>query len=354
MKINKFFFILIQIALCLILLSCNAPHYQDYPVLGTTEFIADSCMIREGKPAIQSMEGKEVYPLPADAFDVYEDLIAEGDILNIVIHHPSRSDLMASIQAVNTGMGGFQVMNGAISLPCIDDPIVVAGKPLSEARRTIRDRFREQINDVDVFISYKERLSHHIELTGLGRGANIPVNGNIRLYEVLVSVNPPPDANLFASYVLRDGVQLNVDLYKLIHEGDMSQNIVMKAGDKIFIASPADGVLLVMGEVRLPRAVPVPYGFLSLRTALALAGGIPYTGNERNIAVIRGGVECPKIYVIPWKFALHEPNDNLLLIPGDIIYVSQKPITQWNIFLSQLEPTVNLIPAWRAIHRLSK
>lgn len=336
--------------LFLTLLSC-APHYQDYPVLGTEEFAAESRIILEGKAAIQSLEGKEVYPLPEDALDVYEDLIAEDDILNIVIFHPSRLDLMESIQTINEEMGGFHVLEGAISLPHIANPIPVAGLTLAEARKIIEDKFRECIKDIEVFISYQARLFHRVELTGLVEKTNFPLNGHTRLYEVLVNAKMHPGANLYASYVLREGIQLNVDLYKLIHNGDMSQNIVMKAGDKIFIASPADSILTIMGEVRFPRLLPIPYGSLSLREALALAGGIPYTGCESNIAIIRGSIECPKIYIIPWKFALHEPNENLLLIPKDIVYVSQKPITQWNLFLSQLQPTLNLIPTWRQIHR---
>ena len=103
------------------------------------------------------------------------------------------------------------------------------------------------------------------------------------------------------SYVARCGRPLAVDLYKLINEGDMCQNIVMRGGDKIFIANKADSNVMVMGEVNIPRPVHLPYGFMSLREALVHAGGIPFTGDKKHIQVIRGNLQCPKIYVLAWE-----------------------------------------------------
>jgi polysaccharide export outer membrane protein len=78
---------------------------------------------------------------------------------------------------------------------------------------------------------------------------------------------------------------------------------------------------------------------MSLREALVSAGGIPFTGDRQNIQVIRGNLQCPKIYVLAWEHIVHLPNDSLLLMPGDTVYVSEKPITQWNRFIEQLLPS---------------
>ena len=119
----------------------------------------------------------------------------------------------------------------------------------------------------------------------------------------------------------------------------MCQNIVMRGGDRIFIANPNDTTVMVMGEVGSPRAVNLPYGFMSLREALVSAGGIPFTGNRDSIQVIRGNLQNPKIYVLSWDHIIHLPNDSLLLMPGDTVYVTEKPITQWNRFIDQLLPS---------------
>jgi polysaccharide export outer membrane protein len=322
----------------LTLLSSCSKRCHDYTVMGADEFVLDSYRIRQGKLAILELEGKEVCPLPADAMCEYRDVIAEDDILNIAVYHPTRKDLMESIQFINHTVGGFRVYQGAVDLP--DVPAVrVSGLTLEEARQTLQEAYRQQIHDVEVFVTYKDRLSRKVELTGMVQTPTVPVDGKMRLYEIIAKAQIPPDANLFMSYVSRCGRPLPIDLHKLINEGDMCQNIVMRGGDKIYIANPADSTVMLMGELRHPRALNLPYGFISIREALVYAGGIPFTGDRHHIQVIRGNLLCPKIYVLAWEHILHLPNDSLLLMPGDTVYISETPITQWNRFIEQLLPS---------------
>lgn len=329
--------IIIPLFLLLAFTSCESAHF-DYPVMGADEFVMDSYRIRQGKLAILELEGVEVGELTEEDMQEYRDVIAEGDILNIVIYHPTRKDLMQSIQFINESTGGFKVFDGRIDLPDLP-PIEVTGLTLEEAKDFLQQAFREQIQDVEVYITYRDRLQRKVELIGMVNVPAIPVDGRIRLYEVLSRAHIPPGSNLFKSYVMRGGCQLPIDLHKLINEGDMCQNIVMRGGDKIFIAAPTDATVMVMGEVRMPRPINVPYGFISLREALVTAGGIPFTGNTNCIHVIRGNMLCPKVYVVSLDHVVHLPNDSLLLMPGDTVYVSEKPITQWNRFIEQLIPS---------------
>lgn len=330
--------------------ACCRPCH-DYSIMGPDEFVIDSYTIKQGKFAILAMEGTDVEELPEDAMMEYQDTIAEDDILNIVLYHPKRKDLMEAIQFINHSVGGFRVVDGKVDLPDIP-PVYVAGLTLEEARIRLQEEFRQQVSDVELFVTYVDRLSRKVELTGMVAHANVPVDGKIRLYDVLANAHIPPDANLFLSYVVRDGCPLAVDLYKLINEGDMCQNIVMRGGDKIFIANKVDSSVMVMGEVNTPRPVHLPYGFMSLREALVYAGGIPFTGDKHHIQVIRGNLQCPKIYVLAWEHIVHLPNDSLLLIPGDTVYVSATPITEWNRFISQLLPSAQAFQTGNAVYRI--
>lgn len=328
------------IFLCFALLTlaaCNGPKC-DYAVMGADEFVMDSYKIRQGKMAILEMEGECVEDLPPDAMDEYRDVVAEDDILNIAVYHPTRKDLMESFRFINDTVGGFRVYDCKIDLPDLPG-VVVAGLTLEETRRKLQGLLRQQIKDVEIFVAYKDRLQRKVELTGMVETPTVPVDGKIRLYEVIAKAHIPPSANLFMSYVMRDCRPLPIDLHRLINQGDMCQNIVMRGGDKIFIANPTDSTAMLMGEVRNPRAVNLPYGYMSLREALVSAGGIPFTGDRRHIQVIRGNMQCPKIYVLSWEHIIHLPNDSLLLMPGDTVYISEKPITQWNRFIEQLLPS---------------
>jgi len=331
-------FILI-LSLLLSLTSCAA-RCRDYAVVGCDEFVIDSYKIRQGKISILEMEGLCVDDLPYDAMEEYKDVIAEDDILNIVVYHPKRKDMMEAISFVNNAFGGFKVNQGKVDIPDVP-PVPVVGLTLEEARCEIREEFDKQVSDTEVFVSYKDRLSRRVELTGMVQIPTMPVDGKIRLYEVLSAARVPSTANFYKSYVVRDGEPLGIDMYRLMVEGDMEQNIVMRGGDKVYIAQPQEALAMVMGEVGLPTPIPLTKGYTSLREALVAARGIPFTGDKRNIQVIRGSIPCPKIYVLAWEHIIHLPNDSLLLMPGDTVYVSEKPITKWNRFIEQLLPSAS-------------
>lgn len=335
----------------LILISSCARPCCNYNVVGPNEFVTDSYSIRQGKMAILEMCGEDVGYLAPDAMDEYQDTIAEGDILNIALYHPTRVEIREAFQYLNETVGGFSIRNGAVNLPDLD-PIQIEGLTLNEAQDKLRVEIQKHYEDAELFIAYKDRLRKKVELLGNVTIPAIPVDGSIRLFEVLSKAGVYSDANLFMSYVVRDGRPLPIDLYRLVHEGDTSQNIVMRGGDKIFIANSGDAVVMAMGEVFNPTAIHVPYGFITLPEAIVKAGGIPFTGNRNCIQIIRGDFQCPKIYVISWEHIINLPNRSMLLIPGDTIYVTEKPITQWNRFISQLMPTLAGVREVHATRRL--
>ncbi|MBS0649415.1 MAG: polysaccharide biosynthesis/export family protein [Verrucomicrobia bacterium] len=321
----------------LLLFGCGNRPYMGKDTVGADEFVMDSYKIRQGKFSILQLEGKNYAELSPDLLNEYQDVIQDGDVLYVAVFHPSRSDISAAIEAIGSTVG-FQIHKGTLRLPDLE-PIPIEGLTLDDASQKIQSLYSTQIRDVQVFLSYKDRLERKVELAGLVLTPTIPVDGRLRLFETLSKAKVPPNANLFKSYVVRDNQMLPVDLYKLLKEGDMSQNIVMRGSDKIYIADPSASTLMVLGEVGKERLVDVPNGFMTIRQALAEAGGIPFTGNKSYIQIIRGNILNPKIYTVTWDHVIHLPSDSMLLIPGDIIYVAASPITNWNRFMSQLLPT---------------
>ncbi len=330
------FRVLLISLICLCFASCNGP-YMGKELFGADEFVLDSYKIREGKFSILEMEGKPYQELDEEYLDEYEDRIHEDDVLMIVLYHPKRSDIVQAVEYIGSTVG-YRVSNGRIALPDLT-PIEVAGLTLEEAKQKIQTHYQQQIQDTEVFLTYKDRIARKVEMAGLVSVPSVPVDGKIRLFDILSKAQVPPEANLFKSYVIRCGRLLPVDLNKLLKEGDMFQNIVMRGGDKIYIAEPSAASLMVMGEVTRERVVNLPRGYISLRQALAEAGGIPFSGDKSYIQVIRGNIAKPKIYTLNWEHVIHLPNDSLLLMPGDIVYVAAKPITEWNRFISQLLPS---------------
>ncbi|MEX2305910.1 MAG: polysaccharide biosynthesis/export family protein [Waddliaceae bacterium] len=331
---------------------CCPPPNCDFQVTGPDEFVIDSCQIKQGKQAILAMMGEYPGAFPMDALDEYENMIGEGDILSINVYHPTRKDLREAFDNINKNMGGFTVNHGYINFPNVQ-PVYVEGLTLEEARALVQQKLQDEIQDVEVYITYKDRLRNRVELTGMVGTSFIPVDGKIRLYDLISQARIDiKKANWFKSYVMRDGIPLAVDIHKLIYEGDMNHNIVMRGGDKVFIADLNESPVIVLGEVNLPTAVPAPNGYITLPEAIVAARGIPFTGDNCHIQIIRGDLECPKIYVISWSHIVHLPNESMLLMPGDTVYVSEKPITEWNRFISQLLPSLFGVRDFRMTYNL--
>lgn len=326
------------LVLLMLLTGCSNAPYTGGDVLGADEFVMDSYRIREGKFSILEMQGCAHEELPEEYLQPYTDIVHEGDLLQISLFHPSRSDLVGAFSALSTSIG-FRVNEGKVILPDLE-PIEVQGLTLEEARSKIQSEYQEQIKDIQIFLSFKDRIERKVQLAGLVGIPTIPVDGRMRLFETLAIAKVPSNANFFKSYVVREDRMIPVDLYKLMKGGDMSQNIVMRGGDKVYVAEASDSTIMVLGEVGKECVIDVPSGFMTLRKALAEAGGIPYTGDKSYIQVIRGNVLHPKIYSLNWQHVIHLPNDSMLLIPGDIVYVAAKPITEWNRFVTQVLPTL--------------
>jgi polysaccharide biosynthesis/export protein len=323
--------------ICIVLGGCCC-RYQGYDTCGVDAFVIESYKIREGKRAIMELVGQPMAPLDPATLEEYRDVVDDGDVLALAIFHPTRSDLASAVMALDQEMG-FPVVEGCVSLPLLD-PIRIEGLTLDEAKQRLQGAYDRQVGGTEVFVNYKSRPRAKVELMGEVQVASLPVNGRMRLFEVLGQARTPANANWFASYVLRDGVHLPVDLNRLVNEGDMSQNIVMRPHDKVFIANHNKATVMVTGEVNMPGPVDVPQGMLSLRDAIVSAGGIPFTGNKQCIQVIRGNVPDPRIFLLKWNTIVHLPNHSLLLMPGDTVYVSAKPITEWNRFIDQLLPSI--------------
>jgi polysaccharide export outer membrane protein len=318
--------------------SCTNTPYKGRDVCGADDFVIDSYQIREGKFAILELEGSCTPCFDEELMDEYADRIQEGDVLSILLYHPTRKDLPEKIASMNHAMG-FAVSDKKIFLPGLGS-FVVEGMTLSEAKQNLEERVQDQISDVEFFLSYKDRPNQKVDLIGMVEGCSVSVNGSTRLFDVLCQAKISPTANLFKSYLVRDGCMLPVDFVQLIKEGNMCHNVVMRGGDKVFIADGNASPLMILGEVNKQRVIDLPNGYMTLRQALAEAGGIALTGDRRYIQVIRGNIACPKIYTLHWQHVLQLPSQSLLLIPGDIVYVAATPLAEWDRFVNQILPTL--------------
>lgn len=118
-----------------------------------------------------------------------------------------------------------------------------------------------------------------------------------------------------------------VDFERLIKHGDLSQNVPLKDGDYIHLASLVFPKIYVIGEVQRPFTLNY-LGTKTLGEAIAEAGGVTRKASSRAV-VIRGSLACPTAYYIDLNRILKAYACDFILQPGDILYVP--PFRFWRL-----------------------
>lgn len=144
-------------------------------------------------------------------------------------------------------------------------------------------------------------------------------------------------ADLRHSFVLRQGELLPVDFYRLIHEGDLSQNIYLRPDDFVFFPSSLAQEIYVLGAVRQPRAVPYR-DRVTLTYVVSSAGGTIPDAFLSHVAVVRGSLAEPKIAIVDYQAILTGQATDILLEPRDIVYV---PFTPYRYLTRYLDLILN-------------
>jgi polysaccharide biosynthesis/export protein len=107
------------------------------------------------------------------------------------------------------------------------------------------------------------------------------------------------------------GDTIRVDLQKL-QSGTLAQNVTLRAGDTIFV--PRAQTVFVSGQVRMPGEYAIRAG-MTVRQALALAGGVTDRGSTRRVQIIR---------VVNGKETTIGGDLQKTVEPGDTIVVNER------------------------------
>lgn len=131
-------------------------------------------------------------------------------------------------------------------------------------------------------------------------------------------------ADLRRSFVVRAGEKVEVDIERLYKSGDLTQNIQIEPGDYIYIASNVHNEAYVFGSVVQSGMLPLS-GRLTVMGAIAESGGYAKFAWRKRVLLVRGSVGSPEATVINTREVLRGNEKDLLLEPGDIVYVHQRP-----------------------------
>ena len=131
-------------------------------------------------------------------------------------------------------------------------------------------------------------------------------------------------ADLRRSFVIRSGQVLPVDFYRLLKQGDMTQNIFLEPDDFVYVPSAVTREVFVLGAVLQPKSVSYRER-MSLVAAIANARGTIKDAYLSHVAIVRGSLAQPKIAVVDYQDIVKGKTADVLLEPGDIVYVPYVP-----------------------------
>lgn len=137
-------------------------------------------------------------------------------------------------------------------------------------------------------------------------------------------VSNPEAADLERAILIRNGDLIPVDFERLIREGDMSQNVYVRAGDYIFIPSLTTRSFYVLGSVAKPGPVYFERG-ATLVSAVAAAGGPLPQAIATKALILRGGTLTPQVAVVNLRAIMKGQEPDLKLEGGDIVWVPRSP-----------------------------
>jgi len=245
-------------------------------------------------------------------------------------------------------------IDGTVSLPYMA-ALKVAGLTPREVDRKVTEMLSKYERHPRVDIAVEKARSKTVsifgEVKGLPRQPTGPGTYFLKGKETLVDFlsragGPTREADLTKVQVIRDGKTVMLNLQRAIQQGDWVENTIVDDGDTIFIPSLTQSQrrVYVLGDVGKPGIVEY-IGDINLIDAISKSGGFGKQAYLPDVRVIRADRDKPQIVPVDFKRLMEQGDlsQNVALQDKDIIIVPTSPIGNWNKFINEIQPTINLL-----------
>jgi protein involved in polysaccharide export with SLBB domain len=245
--------------------------------------------------------------------------------------------------------------NGMISFGFVED-LQVNGLTSSQLDHRLTTYLNEYVKKprIDVvvkkfdskFVQVVGAIESHWQGTGPGK---YRLKGKTTVLEMIARAGgPTKDANLNDVRIRRKNGQLiSLNIFKTITQGDLSQDLVLNAGDVLFVPTlAADGKrVYVFGEVEKPGAYTFSGTNFRLFDAISEAGGATVFASTAETRVVRGDPTRPEFLNANLKSLIEEGDQtqNMVLASGDLIYVPRSGWGNINLVNKRVRPLFELI-----------
>lgn len=264
---------------------------------------------------------------PRDPFADSGYLIGPGDILNIEVwNHPDVSrDVAVDYR-------------GEIKLPPVRRMSVMAFTAY-QLEEELTKFLSKYLIDPIVFVTVKEFNSQRIIALGEITSGMYFLKRRTTLVEFLGEIGGTTEnADTSRIKLIKKDGEISIhDLNELIGDHKKSDEVLVSAGDTIYVPPLEMNRVSVLGEVKTPKMLVVK-GKLTLVEAVTEAGGFTDNAHMSSVIVLRGELGDMKGYRVNMAriFKKGDIGLNIELEPGDIVYVPRSFIADIERFLRDI------------------
>ena len=299
-------------------------------------------------PIVEKIKVSVTPPPPDQPPSTLDYQIGIGDVLSIIVY--ARPDLSTGLVS-STGGGstkGSRVDGaGNIQLP-LAGKVSVAGLTAGAVRDKVEATLRKYLQEPSVVVEVADYHSKPIYLMGQFRTPGVYyLDRPMTLLQGITLGNGfDPTANLRGVRLLRDHKIVPVDVYSLILDGRIGQNIWLQPGDTVFIPDNRTQNVFVFGSVNKPGPQPMAQGRMNILEAIASADPRTVGLDLKNVRVIRSlTTTSGELLVVDVASMRRGETLSMQLVEGDIIYIPPNSFGNWNDALNEILPSLQAVSA---------
>ncbi len=297
--------------------------------------VVAACALVEGLPYLAQESPLEERPLFLEAHRVPPDSalaqpfaglersdyrIGRQDLLEIRVF-----DVKDLNQTVRVGD------DGSISMPLIGQ-LLVNGLTKTALERKIATLLEERyVRDPQVTVFVKDYESKRVAVSGaVKRPGSYEMLGRKTLLEML-SMAGGLDKDLGKQIIIFRGKEdgsterIASDLERLVYEADPALNVIVEAGDIIYVPAVERVRIFVTGAVRQPDVYEVPRDEpITVLRAVTLAGGTTDRAARKRVQILRTDPGGDRVaLIVNLRQIQRGKADDPLLQKGDIVLVPE-------------------------------